>query len=54
MQAMIGDLLLKLRQCFCIHDYQFRGSFTPPDTPICQSRTTYFYKCEKCGREIVR
>lgn len=51
---MVGDLILKIKQLFCIHNYQISGSFTTPDTPVCQSRTIYFYKCTKCGRRIMK
>ena len=41
---MIGDLILKIKQCFCIHDYKYQYHID------CYQGIYDVYKCVKCGR----
>lgn len=50
---MIGDWLLKLRQCFCIHRYEHIDTVYFPNMVHIDSGDNCLvtYRCSKCGRE---
>lgn len=49
---MLGDVVIKLKQFFCIHHYEYqRTLYIPPFVRIDSGdNCCEIYKCTKCGR----
>lgn len=50
---MIGDWLLNLRRCFCIHHYEYVDTMYFPAMLRIDSGDNCLvtYRCSKCGKE---
>lgn len=50
---MIGDWLIRLKQCFCIHHYVYVDTMYFPSMVRIDSGDNCIvtYRCSKCGRE---